>query len=89
MATMRVVQVSQPKEPLELVERQNPEPGVGSVRVKVQACDICHSDSLIKERTWPGLRYLRVSGHEVAGVIDALGTGVVGWSRGRGFVSRQ
>lgn len=80
MARMRVVQFARP---LELVEREIPEPGAGSVRVKVEACGICHSDSLTKEGTWPGIWYPRVPGHEVAGVVDALGAGVAGWSEGR------
>ena len=76
MATMRVVQVSHPKGPFEIVERPIPEPGAGSVRIKVQACGICHSDSLVKEAAFPGIQYPRVPGHEVAGVIDAVGPGV-------------
>jgi D-arabinose 1-dehydrogenase-like Zn-dependent alcohol dehydrogenase len=80
---MRVVQVSQPHGPFELVEREIPEPGAGSVRVKVQACGVCHSDSFTKEGLWPGLQYPRVPGHEVAGVIEALGTGVAGWKTGQ------
>ena len=83
MATMRVAQISRPGGPFELVQRQIPEPGAGSVRIQVQACGICHSDALIKEGGWPGLEYPRVPGHEVAGVIDAVGTGVAGWQRGQ------
>src|SRR6266566_3139763 len=83
MATMRVVQVSRPNGPFETVERQIPEPGAGSVRIKVQACGICHSDSLTKEGTYPGIQYPRVPGHEVAGVVDAVGTGVAGWKPGQ------
>jgi D-arabinose 1-dehydrogenase-like Zn-dependent alcohol dehydrogenase len=83
MATMRVVQVSRPKGPFEIVERPIPEPGAGSVRVKVEACGICHSDSLTKEGLFPGIQYPRVPGHEVAGVIDAVGPGVPGWERGQ------
>jgi D-arabinose 1-dehydrogenase-like Zn-dependent alcohol dehydrogenase len=67
MATMRVVQVSRPNGPLEMVERQIPEPGTGSVRIQVQAYGICHSDLLTKEGTYPGIQYPRVPGHEVAG----------------------
>jgi D-arabinose 1-dehydrogenase-like Zn-dependent alcohol dehydrogenase len=80
---MRVVQVPRPNAPFEIVQRPIPEPGPGSVRIKVQACGICHSDSLTKEGTWPGIQYPRVPGHEVAGVIDAVGPGVVGWEPGR------
>ena len=76
MAKMRAAQVRAGKGPFEIVEREIPEPGPGSVRVKVQASGICHSDSLTKEGTWPGIQYPRVPGHEVAGVVDALGTGV-------------
>ncbi len=59
MATLRVVQVSRPNGPLEMVEREIPEPGAGSVRIQVQACGICHSDSLTKEETYPGIQYPR------------------------------
>ena len=83
MATMRVVQVSRPNGPFEIVERQIPEPGPGSVRIKVQACGICHSDSLVKEGVFPGIQYPRVPGHEVAGVVDAVGPGVVGLAAGQ------
>ena len=79
MARMRVAQVSRPKRPFEIVERPIPEPGPGSVRVKVRACGVCHSDSLVKEGGFPGLQYPRVPGHEVAGVIDAVGPGAPGW----------
>ena len=72
MAKMRAVQVSKPNGPLELVQRDIPEPGPGWVRIKVQACGVCHSDSLIKEGLWPGLQYPRVPGHEIAGHVDAL-----------------
>jgi D-arabinose 1-dehydrogenase-like Zn-dependent alcohol dehydrogenase len=80
---MRAAQVSHPSGPLELVEKSIPEPAAGTVRIKVQACGICHSDSLVKEGHWPGLQYPRVPGHEVAGVIDALGSGVTAWKPGQ------
>lgn len=83
MSKMRVVQVTRPKGPLELVEREIPGPGAGSVRIKVQACGICHSDSLAKEGMWPGIQYPRVPGHEVVGIVDAVGSGVVGWTLGQ------
>jgi D-arabinose 1-dehydrogenase-like Zn-dependent alcohol dehydrogenase len=83
MSKMRVVQVTRPKGAFELVEREIPEPGVGSVRVKVEACGVCHSDSFTKEGTWPGIQYPRVPGHEIAGIIDAVGTGVIGWTVGQ------
>jgi D-arabinose 1-dehydrogenase-like Zn-dependent alcohol dehydrogenase len=83
MSKMRVVQVTQSNGPFELVEREIPEPGVGQVRIKVEACGICHSDSLTREGTYPGIQYPRVPGHEVAGIVDALGAGVVGWTEGQ------
>jgi D-arabinose 1-dehydrogenase-like Zn-dependent alcohol dehydrogenase len=83
MSKMRVVQVTHPNGPLELVEREIPEPGAGSVRIKVEACGICHSDSLTKEGAWPGIEYPRVPGHEIAGIIDAVGAGVAGWTAGQ------
>jgi D-arabinose 1-dehydrogenase-like Zn-dependent alcohol dehydrogenase len=83
MALMRVAQVSRPKGAFEIVERPIPEPGAGSVRIKVHACGICHSDSLTKEGAFPGIQYPRVPGHEVAGVIDAVGPGVAGWEPGQ------
>jgi len=79
---MRVAQVARANGPFELVERPIPEPPADWVRIKVQACGICHSDSLVKEGLWPGLAYPRVPGHEVIGVIDALGQGVSQWSVG-------
>lgn len=83
MSSMRVVQVSRPNGPFEIVERQIPEPGVAAVRIKVLACGICHSDSLVKEGAIPGIEYPRVPGHEVAGVIDAVGPDVAGFARGQ------
>jgi D-arabinose 1-dehydrogenase-like Zn-dependent alcohol dehydrogenase len=83
MATMRVVQVPYANGPLELVEREIPEPGNGTVRIKVQACGVCHSDSLVKEGGMRGIEYPRVPGHEVIGVIDAVGADVQGWTAGQ------
>src|SRR3569623_1087833 len=83
MAMMRVAQVSRPRGPFEIVERPIPEPGAGAVRIKVRACGVCHSDSLTKEGAFPGIQYPRVPGHEVAGVIDAVGPGVPGWVPGQ------
>jgi D-arabinose 1-dehydrogenase-like Zn-dependent alcohol dehydrogenase len=80
---MRVAQISRPKGPFEIVERPIPEPGPGSVRIKVQACGVCHSDSITKEGLFPNVSYPRVPGHEVAGVIDAVGPGTPGWERGQ------
>ena len=83
MSKMRVMQVSRGQGPFELVEREIPEPAAAHVRVKVEACGICHSDSLTKEGIMPGIQYPRVPGHEVAGIIDAIGSGVVGWTEGQ------
>ena len=83
MSKMRVAQITRPKGPFEIVERDIPQPGTGSVRIKVEACGICHSDAMTKEGLWPGIEYPRVPGHEVAGVIDALGAGVAGWTVGQ------
>src|SRR5260370_945537 len=85
MAVMRVAQVPRPKGPFAIVERQIPEPGAGTVRIKVQACGICHSDSVTKEGAFPGIQYPRVPGHEVAGVIDAVGPGGVQYAAKMGF----
>jgi len=83
MNTMRVAQLSRPKQPFEIVERPIPQPAPGTVRIKVAACGICHSDALVKEGLWPGIQYPRVPGHEIAGTIDAIGDGVTGWSPGQ------
>jgi D-arabinose 1-dehydrogenase-like Zn-dependent alcohol dehydrogenase len=83
MSKMRVAQVSRPNGPFEVVEREIPSPVAGRVRVKVEACGICHSDSFTKEGLWPGIEYPRVPGHEVAGIIDAVGEGVQGWTKGQ------
>lgn len=80
---MRAVQVGYAKGPLELVEKDIPEPGIGTVRIKVEACGVCHSDSLTKEGVFPGIKYPRIPGHEIAGIIDAIGPGVQGWSIGQ------
>ncbi len=80
---MRAAQISRAGGDWELVERDVPEPGAGQVRVKVDACGICHSDVLVKEGLWPGLEYPRVPGHEVAGRIDAVGDNVTAWSNGQ------
>src|SRR5213082_47278 len=80
---MRAVQVQRAGGPFELVERDVPEPQPGWVRIKVEACGVCHSDSLVKEGLWPGIQYPRVPGHEVIGVIDAVGPAVAGWKTGQ------
>ncbi len=80
---MRAVQVTRPGGPLEIVERDIPEPGAGWVRIKVQACGICHSDVYTKDGLYPGIQYPRVPGHEVVGVIDAVGPNVPRWKPGQ------
>jgi D-arabinose 1-dehydrogenase-like Zn-dependent alcohol dehydrogenase len=80
---MKAVQVSKAGGDFELIERPIPEPGRGQVRIKVEACGICHSDALVKEGYWPGIQYPRVPGHEIAGRIDALGADVTLWKPGQ------
>ena len=82
MPRSRAVQVAGPNRPLELVQRDLPEPGAGEVRVRIEACGVCHSDFLTVEGHWPGISYPRVPGHEIAGSIDALGRDVPGWAVG-------
>jgi D-arabinose 1-dehydrogenase-like Zn-dependent alcohol dehydrogenase len=82
MPKMRAVQVARPGAPLELVEREVPQPGPGTVRIKVEACGVCHSDSVTVEGLFPGIEYPRIPGHEVIGTIDALGPGVSDFSPG-------
>jgi D-arabinose 1-dehydrogenase-like Zn-dependent alcohol dehydrogenase len=83
MSNNRFVQVSNPNEPFEIVEREILEPGPTQVRIKVQACGICHSDSVVKEGLFPGIQYPRVPGHEVAGIIDKVGEDVTTWKQGQ------
>jgi D-arabinose 1-dehydrogenase-like Zn-dependent alcohol dehydrogenase len=80
---MKAVQISKPGGNFEVVERPTPEPGRGQVRIKVEACGICHSDALVKEGHWPGIQYPRVPGHEIAGRIDAVGPDVTLWKPGQ------
>jgi D-arabinose 1-dehydrogenase-like Zn-dependent alcohol dehydrogenase len=80
---MKAAQISKPGAAFEIVEREIPTPVAGQVRIKVQACGVCHSDVLTKEGAWPGIQYPRVPGHEVAGIIDELGAGVSDWKRGQ------
>jgi D-arabinose 1-dehydrogenase-like Zn-dependent alcohol dehydrogenase len=82
MPKMRAVQVGRAGGSLELVERDIPEPEPGQTRIKVAACGVCHSDSLVKEGLWPGIQYPRVPGHEAVGTIDRLGAGVKPWKVG-------
>jgi D-arabinose 1-dehydrogenase-like Zn-dependent alcohol dehydrogenase len=81
--TMQAAQISQPGGEWEVVERGIPEPRAGHVRVKVEACGICHSDVFVKDGLWPGLAYPRVPGHEIAGRIDAVGDDVTAWRHGQ------
>lgn len=80
---MKAAQISKPGGDFEIVEREIPQPGAGQVRVKVQACGVCHSDVFTKEGWWPGIEYPRVPGHEVAGIVDEVGAGVSGWKKGQ------
>jgi len=81
--TMKVAQIARPGADFEVIEREISRPGPGQVRVKVQACGVCHSDVLTKEGAWPGIQYPRIPGHEVVGLIDEVGEGVSNWSPGR------
>jgi len=83
VAPMKVAQISKPGGDFEIVEREIPKPGAGHVRIKVQACGVCHSDVLVKEGAWPGIQYPRIPGHEVAGIVDEVGTGVSEWKKGQ------
>ncbi|HTA48064.1 MAG TPA: alcohol dehydrogenase [Verrucomicrobiae bacterium] len=80
---MKSAQVPKPGAGFEIVEREIPKPDARQVRIKVQACGVCHSDVLTKEGLWPGIQYPRVPGHEVAGVIDEVGAGVSEWTKGQ------
>jgi D-arabinose 1-dehydrogenase-like Zn-dependent alcohol dehydrogenase len=83
VATMRMAAIPAPGAEFQIVEHAIPEPGHAQVRIKVQACGVCHSDALTKEGSWPGIQYPRVPGHEVSGVIDAIGAGVSAWKTGQ------
>jgi D-arabinose 1-dehydrogenase-like Zn-dependent alcohol dehydrogenase len=83
VAPMKVAQISKAGGDFEIVDRPIPDPGPGEVRIKVHACGVCHSDVLTKEGAWPGIQYPRVPGHEVAGVVDEVGTGVSEWKKGQ------
>jgi len=80
---MKAAQVSKPGGNFEIVERPIPEPGRAQVRIKVEACGVCHSDSLVKETGFPGITYPRVPGHEIAGRIDSVGADVTQWKPGQ------
>jgi D-arabinose 1-dehydrogenase-like Zn-dependent alcohol dehydrogenase len=83
MARMKVAVVSKADGPFEIIEREIPQPGPGHVRIKVDACGICHSDALVKNVLFPGLQYPRSPGHEISGRIDAVGSGVIQWTVGQ------
>lgn len=80
---MKVAQISKSGGDWELVERDIPEPVRGQVRIKIEACGVCHSDVFVKDGLWPGLRFPRVPGHEVAGRIDTVGSDVAEWKKGQ------
>jgi D-arabinose 1-dehydrogenase-like Zn-dependent alcohol dehydrogenase len=82
-APMKAAQVPRAGGDFEIVEREIPIPLAGQVRIKVQACGVCHSDALTKEGQWPGIEYPRVPGHEIAGIVDELGAGVTEWKKGQ------
>ena len=83
VGTMKVAQIAKPKAGFQIVDREIPEPGARQVRIKVQACGVCHSDVLTVEGLWPGIEYPRIPGHEVVGVVDELGPGVSEWKKGQ------
>jgi D-arabinose 1-dehydrogenase-like Zn-dependent alcohol dehydrogenase len=80
---MKVAQIPKAGAEFQIVERDIPKPEAGQVRIKVQACGVCHSDMFTKEGAWPGIQYPRVPGHEVAGIVDELGVGVSEWKKGQ------
>jgi D-arabinose 1-dehydrogenase-like Zn-dependent alcohol dehydrogenase len=83
VAPMKVAQVPAPGADFQIVEREIPDPVAGHVRIKVQACGVCHSDVLTKDGLWPGIQYPRIPGHEVVGIIDEVGAGVSAWTKGQ------
>jgi D-arabinose 1-dehydrogenase-like Zn-dependent alcohol dehydrogenase len=83
VGTMKAAQISKPGAGFQIVEREIPEPAAGQIRIKVNACGVCHSDALVFDGSWPGIAYPRVPGHEVAGVVDAVGSGVSEWKKGQ------
>ena len=82
MAKMKAVQASKAGAPFEVVERDVPEPGTGQVRIKVEACGVCHSDAFVRAAGFPGMTLPRIPGHEIAGRIDAVGAHVTPWKAG-------
>jgi len=83
IAPMKAAQIPKAGTDFQIVELEIPKPDAGHVRIKVQACGVCHSDMFTKEGAWPGIQYPRVPGHEVAGIIDELGEGVSEWKKGQ------
>src|SRR5438874_11731713 len=79
---MRAVQVSKPNGAFELVERELPEPASGQIRIKVEACGVCHSDAYVKSGAFPGLTLPRIPGHEIAGRVEKVGPNVTEWKKG-------
>jgi D-arabinose 1-dehydrogenase-like Zn-dependent alcohol dehydrogenase len=82
-ATMKTAQVPGPGAEFQIIEREIPAPGPGQVRIKVQACGVCHSDAFTKDGSWPGIQYPRIPGHEVVGIVDRAGAGVSEWKKGQ------
>ena len=83
IAPMKVAQIPKAGADFQIVEREILAPSAGEVRIRVQACGVCHSDVLTKEGLWPGIQYPRIPGHEVVGIIDAVGDGVSEWTVGQ------
>jgi D-arabinose 1-dehydrogenase-like Zn-dependent alcohol dehydrogenase len=83
VGTMKVAQIAKPKSGFQIVEREIPQPGPRQIRIKVQACGVCHSDVLTVEGLFPGIQYPRIPGHEVAGIVDEVGPGVSEWKKGQ------
>jgi D-arabinose 1-dehydrogenase-like Zn-dependent alcohol dehydrogenase len=83
VAPMKVALIPKAGADFQIVDREIPQPGPQQVRIKVQACGVCHSDMFTKEGLWPGIEYPRVPGHEVAGIVDEVGAGVTAWKEGQ------
>jgi D-arabinose 1-dehydrogenase-like Zn-dependent alcohol dehydrogenase len=80
---MKAAQIPKPGAEFQIVDRDIPKPSAGEVRIKVQACGVCHSDMFTKEGQWPGIQYPRVPGHEVTGIVDEVGAGISDWKKGQ------
>jgi len=83
VAPMKVAVIPKAGADFQIVDREIPQPGPEQVRIKVQACGVCHSDMFTKEGLWPGIEYPRVPGHEIAGIVDEVGAGVSEWKKGQ------